>query len=137
MKSPLPQRLSKRCAGVRSTTVAPLLWSAWLPVQHAWHALSSAVHLPSLNTVGSVDGLSGPSADRSGAGVCLWLPRVSLVVIMIIGVYVLLTDTEEGRFARQLSAPSAHLPSQQSHSLLCARRLPFFTSMGENLRPGA
>ena len=40
----------------------------------------------------------------SGAGVYVWLPRVTLALVMIIGVYVLTSGSEEGRLMQQLSA---------------------------------
>ena len=35
---------------------------------------------------------------------CLWLPRVTLAMVMVMGVYVLMSGNEEDRLARQLSA---------------------------------
>ena len=49
--------------------------------------------------------------DHSGTGIYLWLGRMSLAAVMAIGVYMLLSGTEDGRLAWQLGTLTTSLPS--------------------------
>ena len=48
------------------------------------------------------------AATHTGFDGHVWVPRLSLAVVMSIAVYVVLSSTEETRFARQLSAHAIH-----------------------------
>ena len=56
-----------------------------------------------------------PSFAQAFAQVCIWLPQVTLALVLTIGVYMYMSGNAEGRLMQQLSARRSALHPAWSH----------------------